>query len=357
MLNFSLSLCSFPDDIQEELSKIPETSHAHPKRAMTFGSSQRPKVNSRYSDEGTYIRDSMRIKASPKTPTRLRKVSNPDRPGSIRSVMSTVSEPDRYSYRKSSSSVQSFLAANRRSQSESTENPNDQISDLERCRSSYRDSGLGMGRNSQRFSMEETRRKITALETLPTPPLTNSNAPSKSSTPYSSPASTPLLERAEKTEQTQVILRERDSRECRDSAYASGRFHRKGGSTYQGIQGIFSLGEEELSPDQSPSTGSPTSPVFLSDVLDEPSFNNHGKKVTPEGRKMSLPTTMMSDTKAKDSDRLPLQRALSSAEAGEKDERINKFVKKAFLTWEEVTWPHWDPNATEHEMPDHETIL
>ena len=346
----------FPDDIKEELTNIPETAHAHPKRAMTFGATLRPKINSRYSDDGVYARNSARERTSPQGATRLRKISTPDRPGSIRSVISTTSEPDRFSYRKSNASVHSFITANRRSQSESTEIPENEIASIAKNRSSYRDSGLSMGRNSQRFStMEETRRKITALETVPSPPLSSSNIPSKTSTPYSSPSSTPILEHVDKEEFTPVRMRDRESRESRDSAYASGRFHRKGAPPYHTIQGIFSLGEEDLSPDASVSEGSPRSPVFLSDVLDEPSFNNNGKKSTAETRKISLPAKMMTDVREKEKDRHSLPRSMSAMEKGEKV--INSSVRKALLTWEEATWPHWDPNAADHEMPDHETIL
>ena len=353
ILNLHLIFHSrFPDDIQEELSKVPENAHAHPKRSMTLGSTPRPKINSRYSDEGPYIRDSLRIKTSPQSTTRLRKTSTSDRPGSIRSVLSTTSEPDRFSYRKSNSSFQSFASSNRRSQSESADIPEDEIASLAVNRASYRDSGLSMGRNSQRFSgVEETRRKINALETVPSPTLSGSGFPSKSSTPYSSPSGTPILERIEKVEQSQVKLRDRESRESRDSAYASGRFQRKGGLPHHGIQGIFSLGEEDLSPDASPvSPCSPTSPVFLSEILNEPAFNNNFKKGSPESRKISLPAKMITDIKEKENqDRYSLPRSISEvAESGQ---------RKLLLTWEEATWPHWDPNATEQEMPDHETIL
>ncbi|XP_065058410.1 uncharacterized protein LOC135686151 [Rhopilema esculentum] len=344
-----VSQIEFPDDIQEELSKVPENAHAHPKRSMTLGSTPRPKINSRYSDEGSYIRDSLRIKTSPQSTTRLRKTSTPDRPGSTRSVLSTTSEPDRFSYRKSNSSFQSAASSNRRSQSESADIPEDEIASLAVNRASYRDSGLSMGRNSQRFSgVEETRRKINALETVPSPTLSGSGFPSKSSTPYSSPSGTPILERVEKVEQSQVKLRDRESRESRDSAYASGRFQRKGGLPHHGLQGIFSLGEEDLSPDASQC--SPTSPVFLSEILNEPAFNNNFKKGSSESRKISLPAKMITDLKEKENqDRHSLPRSIS--EVAESKQR------KLLLTWEEATWPHWDPNATEQEMPDHETIL
>ena len=345
------NLTRFPDDIKEELSNIPENAHAHPKRAMTFGATTRSK--SRYSDDGVYARDSMRAKTSPLGAPRLRKISSPDRPGSIRSVISTTSEPDRYSFRRSNASVQSFISANRRSQSESAEAPE---SDSVKNRCSYRDSGLSMGRNSQRFStMEETRRKITALETLPSSPLTNSNLVSKSSTPYSSPSGTPILEHVNKEEFTQVRMRDRESRESRDSAYASGRFHRKGGPVSPSIQGIFSLGEEDISPDTSMADVSPRSPVFLSDVLDEPAFNTISKQSAINTRKASLPAKMITDHKENNKERRSLPRTLTSAERDERDK--NSYLVQTTFSWQEATWPHWDPNAADHAMPDHETIL
>lgn len=327
---------------------------------MTFGATLRPKINSRYSDDGVYVRDSMRAKTSPLAATRLRKVSTPERPGSCRSVISTSSEPDRFSYRKSNASMQSFINANRRSQSESAEIPEDETVGMATNRSSYRDSGLSMGRNSKRFStLEETRRKINALETVPSPPLSGSNVPSKSSTPCSSPTGTPVLGHVDKEESTPVRMRDRESRECRDSAYASGRFHRKGGPPCQTIQGIFSLGEEDLSPNASTAGDSPRSPVFLSDVLDQPSFNNNGKKPNSitESRKISLPAKMITDLREKEKDRHSLPRSVSNAEKNEGSRNISSVVRKALLTWEETTWPHWDPTSPHHEMPEHETIL
>lgn len=315
-------------------------------------------MKSRYSDDGVYERESMRAKTSPLGAPRLRKISSPDRPGSIRSVISTTSEPDRYSYRRSNASVHSFITANRRSQSDSADCHEDENAGTSRKRCSYRDSGLSMGRNSQRFStMEETRRKITALETVPSMPLSNPNVPSKPSTPYSSPSSTPILEHTVKEEFTQVRMRERESRESRDSAYASGRIHRKGGAASPIIQGIFSLGEEDLSTEASMSDGSPRSPVFLPDILDEPAFNNNGKKSAINTRKTSLPAKMITDCKEMQHDRFSLPRAMSADEKDVSKKDIDSTVRKAFLTWEETTWPHWDPNATDHNMPDHETIL
>ena len=301
----------------------------------------------------------MRAKTSPLGAPRLRKISSPDRPGSIRSVISTTSEPDRYSFRRSNASVQSFFTPNRRSQSDSAECPEDEIAGISRNRCSYRDSGLSMGRNSQRFStMEETRRKITALETVPSLPLSSPHVASKSSTPYSSPSSTPILEHAVKEGFPQVRLRERESRESRDSAYASGRIHRKGGPACPNVQGIFSLGEEDISPEASISDGSLRSPVFLPDILDEPAFNNNGKKSTINTRKVSLPAKMITDdSKEMKNEKFFLSRAMSAEEEGGSKKDITSTVRKAFLTWEETTWPHWDPSATDHNMPDHETIL
>ena len=339
------------------MSNIPENAHAHPKRSMTYGALMRTKMNSRYSDDGVYARDSMRAKTSPLGAPRLRKISSPERPGSIRSVISTTSEPDRSSYRRSNASVHSFISANRRSQSESAEIPEDEVTGMSRNRCSYRDSGLSMGRNSQRFStMEETRRKITALETVPSPPLSNSTITSISTTPYSSPSSTPILEHVNKEDFPQVRMRERESRESRDSAYASGRFHKKGGPAGHTIQGIFSLGEEDLSPEASMSDSSPRSPVFLSDVLDEPAFNSNANKSIINTRKISLPAKMITNYTETNRDRLSLPRAINSIEHKENSKDINAAVK-ALLTWEEATWPHWDPNAADHTMPDHETIL
>lgn len=300
----------------------------------------------------------MRARTSPLVATRPRKISTPERPGSIRSLLSTASEPDRFSYRKSNASVHSFIGANRRSHSETGEIPEDEIASISTNRCSYRDSGLSFGRNSQRFStMEETRRKITALETVPSPPLSNSNLPSKSSTPYSSPSGTPILEHVEKGQLTPVRMRDRESRESRDSAYASGRLNRKGGPPYHTLQGVFSLGEEDLSPDASTSDGSPKSPIFLSDILDESSFNNNGKPSTTGHRKISLPARMITDSQQKEQESHIFTRSMSTRERDRGNKGINSVVKNALLTWEEATWPHWDPNDPNHEMPDHETIL
>ncbi len=337
---------SFPDDIKEELSRIPENANAHPKRSMTFATSRRPKLPSRYSDEGSFARNSLRVHKTPDSSQAARKISNPERPGSIRSVMSTASEPDRFSYRKSNSSFHSYnaMCANRRSQSESNEpyldNYIEQTNDLERYRASYRDSGVGMGRNSHRFSMEETRRKISALETVHPTITPNIDEASKSSTPYSSPARTPILERAESEENAPVKLRDRDLRESRDSAYASGRLCRKGAAPFQGLQGIFALGEEELSPDASVSSNSPTSPVFLSDVLDEPSFNNNndseGQKSMPGSRKLSLQTELPNEKQVTKRKAFS-GRAMSTMTDNSVNDKLETKVRKAFLTWEEAT--------------------
>eukprot|EP00794_Sanderia_malayensis_P007407 gene7407-8227_t len=368
-----VSQMDFPDDIQDELGRIQQNSNAHPRRSMTFATSRRDNVPSRYSDEGSFARNSLRAGKNPEAIQRGRKISYPERPGSIRSVMSTASEPDRFSYRKSNSSFLSYNAActNRRSQSETTEvacldsttaplpNVADQFTDVERYRVSYRDSGLGLGRNSHRFSMEETRRKINALEST----HLSANFDEVSTTPYSSPSGTPILERAEQEEvPSPVRLREREFRDCRDSAYASGRLtSRKGGTPFQGLQGVFSLGEEELSPDASmTSSASPTSPVFLTDVLNEPSFNvGDVKKGVPPSRKLSLPPESLRE-KDEEQDIVTRPSMPPRAISDISENTLHdKKVRKAFLTWEEVTWPHWDREAMieKSDMPDQETIL
>ncbi len=333
------------------MTRLPDTSNMQHQRSMTLDTSQRPKFASRYSDEGSLTRNSMRAQNASSA-------SNAMRQGSIRS---TASEPDHFNSRKSNSSFNSHNASSSlRNRSETYKHypESEPMSDLDNNRVSYRDSGVGLGRNSHCFSMEETRRKISALESLPIhqSPTPSSETSSKSSTSYSSPASTPILERTDEDNKS-VKFRQREIRECRDSAYASGRFSRKGGSTYQGMPAFFAVGEEDASPNPSVSSQSPRSPrsPMLSEILDEPSFSNNN--VGWRARKSSLPMEAPGDRGSGQRRPPEFARSLSTATEHPTNQRVETNIRKAFLTWEEATWPHWDRNATDNDMPDQETIL
>ena len=292
--------------------------------------------SSRRSDDGTYMRKPNQSPTT-KRPERHRNLSGGNfNRDSVQSEMSIHSDPDRYSYRKSSASMYSMQGANRRSQSESLTPFHDFDSSKSGCdelrdynRSSFRDSGIG--RISQRFSMEETRKKISALESI----QPNSNSASKSSTPYSSPAATPILERANIEEESANEL-ESSGRfiRNRDSAYASGRFIRK----VSGV-GITNISEGDEEKEEK------SRPVFLSDVLDTPSFMHPSRKLSPgvnPYRKASLPAKMVSE----------IDRNMNLNRLASQKERVAQSMPDSTIQWEDAYWPNWDPSLHPTEAPE-----